>query len=142
MKWLDLFDAADPCDCYRRSKSVRPQQALAMTNSELGIRQGRLLARKLRTELGERAADADADRAQFVTAAFEQVLTRKPTAAELKASVVFLQKQSDLFQQVTPEDLAGKAPDDPVPPSTDPVIRAEENLVQALFSHHDFVTVR
>ena len=31
----ELFDAPDPLDCYRRTSSVVPQQALALTNSEL-----------------------------------------------------------------------------------------------------------
>ncbi|NBV25453.1 MAG: DUF1553 domain-containing protein, partial [Proteobacteria bacterium] len=30
-----LFDAPDPNDCYRRTRSVIPQQALALTNSKL-----------------------------------------------------------------------------------------------------------
>src|SRR4029078_1435160 len=31
----ELFDAPDALDCYRRTRSVVPQQALAMTNSDL-----------------------------------------------------------------------------------------------------------
>ena len=30
-----LFDAPDPNECYRRTRSVIPQQALALTNSKL-----------------------------------------------------------------------------------------------------------
>src|SRR5262249_22323843 len=34
LKFLELFDAPDPCECYRRTESIVPQQALAMTNSK------------------------------------------------------------------------------------------------------------
>ena len=47
MEFLDLFDAANPCDAYRRTASVLPQQALALTNSELALRLSRLLAGRL-----------------------------------------------------------------------------------------------
>src|SRR5205807_6084631 len=49
MEFLDLFDAANPCDAYRRTASVLPQQALALTNSELALRLSRVLAGKLTT---------------------------------------------------------------------------------------------
>ena len=37
MSFLEMFDAPDVCDCYERAWSVRPQQALALTNSELPL---------------------------------------------------------------------------------------------------------
>lgn len=126
MGFLELFDAANPCDAYRRSASVLPQQALALTNSELVQRQGRALAKKL---------GALADDWAFVRAAFEQVLNRPPRDAELAASLGFLTRQENLFAG---EKLTA-APDGPSP---DPATRARENLVQALFNHTDFVTVR
>src|SRR5207248_1943109 len=46
-KVLELFDAPDPCDCYRRSETLVPQQALVLTNSPLILNESRLLARKL-----------------------------------------------------------------------------------------------
>ena len=134
MQFLDLFDAADPCDAYRRTASVRPQQALAMANSALTLRQGRLLARKLAAELE--------DQASFINAAFEQILSRSPTTTEAKASATFLAQQIQLFENANPEELATKLKDNTVVASTDPVMRARENLVQTLFSHHDFVTIR
>ena len=165
MQILDLFDAANPVDCYRRSTSVRPQQALALANSQLALRQGRLLARKLQRELrdkgeGEirrqgdkekgRQGDREAERRQdieFVTGAFEQVLAREPTGEELEASVAFLREQVELFQGLTATELAAEEPTEDgetpaLPPSANPVARARENLVQALLSHSDFVTLR
>ena len=35
MTFLQLFDAANPTECYRRHPSVMPQQALALANSSL-----------------------------------------------------------------------------------------------------------
>ncbi|MFG0297663.1 MAG: PSD1 and planctomycete cytochrome C domain-containing protein [Maioricimonas sp. JB045] len=123
MEFLELFDGANACDCYRRTTSVMPQQALALSNSQLAVAQGRLLAGRLGEELGE-AGDA----AAFVDAAFEQILTRPPTHAERAASLEFLAQQQGLFTD-----------SESVP---DPVLRARENLVQALFSHNEFVTIR
>lgn len=137
MPFLDLFDAADPCDCYRRSVSVRPQQALAMSNSELVIQQGRLLARSLTLEIptGEHPS-------RFVEAAFLQILSRKPNQNESLASETFLQNQTELYDSTTAQVLATTSKDDPSPPSVNPIIRARESFIQALLSHNDFVTVR
>ena len=46
-KFLELFDAASVNECYRRSESVVPQQALALENGELGLEQSRRLAQQL-----------------------------------------------------------------------------------------------
>jgi len=115
---LELFDAANPCDAYRRSTSVMPQQALALSNSEMAIRLARSLAKKL---------PSGTDKI-FVQTAFEQVLTRSPRTAELTASIGFLEKQRKLFEA----ELKG----------SDANSRARENLILALFNHTDFVTVR
>lgn len=117
-QFLDIFDAANPCDAYRRTISVLPQQALAMSNSELALQLSRALAKKLPAGNDE----------VFVTAAYEQLLSRPPRTAERKASMTFLEQQRKLFEA----ELKG----------TDPALRARENLVQVLFNHTDFVTVR
>jgi hypothetical protein len=119
---LDIIDAANPCDAYRRTASVLPQQALAMTNSDLAQRLSRTLAGKL-------SATAKDDEA-FVRAAFETILCRAPREAEVTASVRFLARQKALFETTTDLKIA------------DPAQRARENLILALFSHTDFVTVR
>lgn len=138
MPLLELFDASDPCDCYRRSTSVRPQQALALTNSDLAIRESRRLAGRLTS----RVSDRDDPREAFIRLAFLQVLGRSASPQEISASREFLRGQVELFQSVQPEALAATATEQALPPSTDPVQRARENLVHALFSHHDFVTIR
>ena len=121
VEFLDLFDAANPCDAYRRTTSVLPQQALALSNSELALRLSRLLAGKLST-----GAKTDEE---FVRAAFERTLSRLPREAELDASLKFLNKQRALFESTPEVKLTASQ-------------RARENLVLALFNHTDFVTVR
>jgi hypothetical protein len=130
MPFLDLFDAANPCDAYVRTTSVLPQQALAMSNSELAQRLSRLLAKKL-------AASSKTDEG-VVRVAFETVLQRSPTPAEVRASAEFIKRQQVLFE-ANKKDLVAVGPDGP---STEPAQRARENLVLALFNHTDFVTVR
>jgi mono/diheme cytochrome c family protein len=127
MKFLELFDAANPCDCYERTTSITPQQALALGNGELTLVHGRTLARKLWRRLRSEKPSAGSDETAFIVAAFEQVLTRGPTDQELAASRRFLEKQRVLLQ-------GASAPD--------PAAKARQGLVQALFSHGDFVTLR
>jgi len=81
MKWLEIFDAANPCDCYQRSASIMPQQALALSNSDLSVQCGRRLAEKL---------SAFSDDTAFVTVAFETILNRPPRATEISACLEFL----------------------------------------------------
>jgi hypothetical protein len=134
MLFLEQFDAPSPSECFERSVSVIPQQALALMNSALALTQARHLAARL----SERAAGP----AEFVTAAFETVLGRAPTAAERARCERFLREQADLLR--TPGKLTPFPPggDSVPPPSADPARRARENLVQVLFNHNDFVTIR
>src|SRR5207302_4262656 len=83
IEFLDLFDGPNVCDCYRRTTSVLPQQALAMSNSDLLLKQSRVLAGKLWLPAGSVGNDEAAHQAEFLRAAFEQVLSRPPTAQEL-----------------------------------------------------------
>jgi hypothetical protein len=138
MKFVEVFDAPNPCDCYRRSESLIPQQALALTNGELPLNASRLLARGLWEQIG----GGQADEAAFVAAAFEQVLSRRPTDAEWTACLAFLRKQGDLYQSAAAKQQASQSPAGVVPPSPDPRMRARESLVRTLFSHNNFVTIR
>ena len=107
---MKVFDGADPTEAYQRHTSIVPHQALALFNSALTHAQSRTLATKL--------SKANADDAKFVRAAYEQILTRAPTAAETKLCLDFLQSKKI------------------------PKPRAREKLVHALFNHHEFVTIR
>jgi hypothetical protein len=139
VKFLETFDPPDPCDCYRRSASIVPQQALVLTNSRLLLDQSRLLARALWDEIARGPGDEQAHEAAFVTAAFEQILTRPPSARERTLCREFLHKQAELFRSARQLPTQGDAA---VAPSTEPQMRARESLVRALFSHDDFVTIR
>src|SRR5439155_8507949 len=118
MEFLQLFDAAAVSECYERKHSIIPQQALALANSELARRQGRLLARDLAVKVGP-------DGAVFVTAAFEQVLSRPPTAAETAECVAFLRLRGAPVPGGQPAAAAGA---DGRTPSSDPALRARESL--------------
>src|SRR5262249_31381266 len=98
MEFLALFDAANVTECYQRTESIAPQQALALANSTLALAQARLLARSLTRELGDKAT-AETD-AEFVRAAFEQVLSRPPTAQEQAECLRFLGEQAVLLTDV------------------------------------------
>jgi len=136
MEFLKIFDAASVGECYERKESVVPQQALALANSELAIVQSRSLARSLAARIGS-------DPAAFASAAFERVLARPATPAELDATVQFLVEQERLFRENsskisgTPTGTTGADK-----PAADPAMRAREGLVHALINHNDFVTVR
>ncbi len=108
-----LFDAPDAGECYRRTRTVVPQQALALTNSQMVHEVSAKLAQALWAGLSaaERAAPA-----AFITAAYETVLSRGPSAAELAVCIEFLRN------------------------GTGPQARA--SLVRALLNHNDFITVR
>ncbi len=87
MEFLQIFDGPGVTECYQRTESVVPQQALALANSELTIRQARLLASSLAGKTGE-------DPAAFVRAAFEQVLCRLPSNEELAECLIFLDRRA------------------------------------------------
>jgi len=134
MEFMLVFDSANVTECYCRTESVVPQQALAMANSVLVQTQARLLARKL--------AEKNQEAATFIQAAFDRVLGRAPTAEEASLCGQFLTQQAALLRD--PKNLSGfqGGAAGPVPPSSDPQLRARENLVHVLFNHNEFVTVR
>lgn len=113
-----LFDAADAAECYRRPQSIVPQQALALTNSELihGA------SAKLAAALGKQIPAGD-----FIAAAFEQILSRPPTPEELALCTRFLDRQAAALKSRNAPDVDGEA---------------RASLVRALFNHNDFLTIR
>jgi hypothetical protein len=146
---LEVFDAANPSECFERTESIIPQQALALANSDFTQAQARLIARRLVAEApphprplspegrGEKMTDAD-----FVTAAFEQVLARPPLAEERTRCEAFLVQHAGLLfggKGLTPGTVGGPSV---VPPSPDPGMRAREDLVHVLLNYNEFVTIR
>lgn len=139
MKFLEVFDLADPNACYRRRESVVPNQALALMNSALALDQARILAGQISQQVGPQADVATST--AFIEAAFEQILTQHPSPAEIAACLRFLQTNTELVQAV-PTDLFPAGGQSRRAPSTVPHQRARENLIHVLLSHNLFVTIR
>ncbi|MGP8245118.1 MAG: PSD1 and planctomycete cytochrome C domain-containing protein [Bryobacteraceae bacterium] len=90
---LDAFDAPNPQEtCSRRFRSVIPSQALIMMNDTLVADWARALASRVLND-GGLSLDQQVDRAYRLT------LSRPPAAAERKAVVDFLDRQSALFAE-------------------------------------------
>lgn len=134
---LEMFDAANPAECYQRDVSIIPQQALALANSAFSWTQARRIAGKLSSDGHGEKSDSD-----FVTAAFEHLLSRVPSTAERSRCEQFLTEQAKAYSnpaKLTPTQTGVAAA---VAPSADPAQRARENLVHVLLNYNEFVTVR
>ncbi len=121
MSFLDVFDQANPNECYRRAESVMPQQALALTNSLLSLQQAETLTEILLHDL--KSANRQATMGNVIPAAFEHVLSRDPKPPEIAAAEKMLSK------------YAGTS-DAPLPAN------AIQLLIHVLLNHNDFVTIR
>jgi hypothetical protein len=122
--FLNLFDRADPVECYRRVESVVPQQPLALLNSSLSVTSARVLAGELTRQLSATSPETDA---AFITAAFEQLLTRAPSEAESEKCLTFLRRQTFTFRKT---------------PNINPHQRARENLIHVLYNYNEFLAIR
>ncbi|MBO12268.1 MAG: hypothetical protein CMJ68_16080 [Planctomycetaceae bacterium] len=81
--FAELFDPPDPTDCFRRSSTVVPQQALALSNSELMHAASAETSRRIAGE----------SREEFIRNAFVHVLSRAATDIEVTACREFWDKQ-------------------------------------------------
>jgi Protein of unknown function (DUF1553) len=117
-KFLMQFDDAAVLECYRRTESIVPQQALTLANSKFALTMSEAIARRL---------DSHRHDGEFVSAAFRMILASTPTAEENKACLEALAE----WQRVLKEQK-----------HADPIQKARINLVSALLNHNDFVTVR
>jgi mono/diheme cytochrome c family protein len=143
MQMLELFDGPNVGDCYRRTSSIVPQQALALVNNSLTLGSSRVLAKRLyrgQADGGDVAGFDD----RLITVGFEQVLSRTPSAAELDMSRRFLGQQAELFAGQSREPIADESQAAPeiAAPAIVPAERAYENFIHALINHNDFVTIR
>ena len=121
VEFLQIFDSANVGECYERKQTVKPQQALALANSELAINQARALAKDLAAAT---APDA------FIRAAYRRTLAREPRPDEISICREFLKKAEPVDTKTTPAATAIQ------------IQRARENLALVLLNHNDFVTVR
>ena len=110
--FTSMFDPPDPGECYRRTRTILPQQSLALSNSALLDAQSRKVAERVWLRVGERDGAVE----RFAAEVFESILNRAATVEELTIAREFLGETSD-----------GK-------------VRA--SFVRALFNHNDFVTIR
>lgn len=124
MVFLTTFDVAGPTECYRRASSVVPQQALALANSSLAQESSSAIARKVAESLGPQAPPS-----AFVSAIFEQILARAPTAQEDTLCLRFLKEQEN----------RAAASSNATETATQ---RARSSLVHVLLNHHELVTIR
>ena len=113
-RFLDTFDEADVKECYRRQESIVPQQALAMSNSQLVLD----AAPKIATRLSQGIKGED----EFIRKAFLVLLGITANDAEMSACRKALQAWRKL------------------PKSTPDQARAQ--LIWALLNHNDFITLR
>jgi hypothetical protein len=138
----ELFDPPDPLECYRRTRTVVPQQALALTNGKLSDDQSRALARRLAEHFPFRAPE---DESAFIRGAYEQVLTRRPTPSELATCRDFLKRELEINTASGNIETASGASTTTAssisPGAASPILQARTRLVHALFNHHDFVTI-
>jgi hypothetical protein len=146
MTFLNTFDGPNVGECYRRNSTVLPQQALALTNSELVLKYGRQLAQQISAGL-EATPEAlslceEPQDERFVQEAFWRVLSRGPSPAELSISLEFLDRQTKRYLELSESELVGTPVSGVVQAATDPAQRARENLTTSLFSHNDFLTIR
>jgi hypothetical protein len=118
-KFLSMFDDASVRECYRRSESIVPQQALALANSKLTLTAAAKINAHLHRQLGQ-VSDA-----AFIRGAFEAILAASPAPEEQAECERALQ---NLVRVLKGRPDAGQ--------------RARANLVHALLNHNDFITVR
>jgi hypothetical protein len=137
-KLLELFDSASVNECYRRSESIVPQQALALANSDVTVNESRVLAKSL----SEAVSHVSEPQNAFVRLAFQHILNRDPSADEMRECEAFLLSQAELFKEPGKLTAFAGGAKSKVPPSEDPVQRARENLTLVLFNHNDFITIR
>ncbi|MEZ6121599.1 MAG: DUF1553 domain-containing protein [Planctomycetaceae bacterium] len=121
--FLSMFDDADLLQCYRRSESIVPQQALALSNSRLALIAAADLADRLD------AGNPEIPQKDFVTRAFETILARLPDEEEHQACVEFCHELTE-------------ATDPLVSPEIAQIRRTRIGLIHALLNHNDFISIR
>jgi len=119
-KFLTLFDDANVLECYRRSNSIVPQQALALQNSRLALQ----AAQRITARLDNVARNGDE---AFVRAAYLLLLAQLPSSDEM-------QECTTALGELTALAVKEKRPQ--------PRRFARTALIHALLNLHDFLTIR
>ncbi|MFM7591719.1 MAG: PSD1 and planctomycete cytochrome C domain-containing protein [Isosphaeraceae bacterium] len=121
-QFMETFDAPDACDAYKRTRSIVPQQALAMVNSTLIQQQSGILAAKLWEKATKSETQREKQNQAFIRLLFETCLSRQPMQAEAEKIQKFLAPGIT----GTPEEAA----------------KARAGLVRVIFNHDDFLSIR
>jgi len=120
-EFLMQFDDAAVLECYRRTESIVPQQALTLANSKFALAMAEAIAGRLEARVGK-VGDLE-----FIAAAFEMILASAPTAEENMACLDALTEWQSILKEQK---------------HADPSRKARINVVSALLNHNDFVTIR
>jgi len=118
--FLTTFDGALVTECYRRSQSIVPQQALAMTNSRLVLEAAKPIAEVI--SKGISSNKSEVDDIAFIRGAFRLLLASSPDDVELNASRDSLKNWRELLKESRQD--------------------ARSYLVWSLLNHNDFITLR
>jgi hypothetical protein len=118
--FLTTFDGPLVTECYRRSQSIVPQQALAMTNSRIVLDSSQPIAERISIAISTK--ESEVDDAAFVRSAFLLLLGNSPNDEELGASLKALKQWRGLPNVSSQESFA--------------------YLIWSLLNHNDFVTLR
>jgi len=132
VEFLKLFDNASVTECYMRKPSVMPQQALALANSDLAIKEATILAEKFQQVVGN---DPDA----FIKLACRTILARDSKPEETQLCREFLQKPA--HEQQEPSHGTIKISTSSRSGGAFSSTRARD-LILVLFNHNDFVSIR
>jgi hypothetical protein len=106
------FDVADPTECFRRTETIVPQQALALSNSKMIHAASEALSEQL---------NSITDDQQLTAEAFLRILNRRPTTVEVQTVAEFLTRQRALLDDES---------------------AVRTSLIRAIFNHNDFVNIR
>lgn len=123
-KFLTMFDDADLLQCYRRSESIVPQQALALANSQLSISMAGKIAEQITAKL------ESSDIQPFISMAIETLLGRPSTAAEREACLKFCNQLHTVLKEQTDSS------------ESELTNRVRSRLIHSLLNHNDFVSIR
>jgi len=120
-KFLSMFDDANVLDCYRRTESIVPQQALALENSPFVTEMADRMMHRIT------AACPDASDSRFIHRAFLTILSVEPTPDERSTLTELLQRMNELAglkNRPNPRDAA------------------RTSVIQIMLNHNDFITIR
>ena len=112
-----MFDNADILQCYRRSESIVPQQALALSNSRLSIDMSARIADQIHQRI------KSPDTSKFINATFSLILARSPSDIEKQECEHYFAEMEKLTEVSSAQQIRSR-------------------FVQAILNHNDFITIR